>query len=220
MIREPVQALLWDFDGTLVDSEVHWMAGEFELAARHGGDWTPQKAHAQIGHSMESTVQALIDSCPPGDHDPAQWLAWLLADVEHRLSTGPIPWLPGVEHLLAQVQDRGLRLGLVTSNLRPMVSSVLGRLDPQPFEIWVTSEDVVKRKPSPVPYLQAAERLGVPIEACIAIEDSVPGATAARDAGAWVVLVPSVGSMDLGDRGTVLPSLDQVSLDDLLRMRG
>ncbi len=220
MANPPLQALLWDFDGTLVDSEVHWIAAEMDLAARHGGVWTAEQAHAQIGHTMVNTVGNLIASCPAGDHDPDAWLSTLLADVNQRLSTGPIPWCPGAQSLLDQAHQAGLRQGLVTSNKRPMVSTVLDRVSPPPFELWVTSEDVTAHKPDPEPYLLAAERMGVPIDACLVLEDSVPGATSALTAGAWVVLVPSAASMDLGDRGTVLPSLDQVTVADLQRMRG
>lgn len=181
-------AVLWDMDGTLVDTEPYWIAAEFELAARHGGVWSQEHALNLVGNDLLESGR-YIRTHMGIDLSPAAIVEELLDGVVARVRQD-IPWRPGARELLAQLNDAAVPCALVTMSYRRLVEPVLERLSGAGFAAVVTGDSVDRGKPHPEPYLRAAELLGVSPHACIAIEDSDTGAASAVQAGCTVLCVP------------------------------
>ncbi len=121
-----------------------------------------------------------------------------------------MPWREGAAELLGRLREHEVRCALVTASYARIVEPVVAGLPPGTFETVVTGEVVRRGKPHPAPYLMAAERLGVPIEQCVALEDSDNGATSAEAAGARVLVVENLAPVPRSPRRTHLDSLSRV----------
>ena len=181
-------AILWDMDGTLVDTEPYWFAAEHELVAAHGGTWSDEQAHSLVGQEL-LTSAAYIRANGPVPLEPQAIVNTLMAAVMVRVARH-LPWLPGAADLLALQAAAGIPSALVTMSWRPLVDAVLLVLPAGTFSAVVTGDEVTAGKPDPEAYLLAAERLGLAPADCLAIEDSVPGTASARAAGVPVLAVP------------------------------
>ncbi|WP_104523598.1 HAD family hydrolase [Blastococcus atacamensis] len=190
-------AVLFDMDGTLVQTEEYWGEAMFELADSLGGVMSPEARAATVGTSMRRSMEVLY-----ADLDVERTEEQLLADarwVEDRagelMSTG-IPWRPGARELLESVRDAGLSTALVTTTPRRLADIVLGSitadLGADPFDLTVCGDEVPARKPDPAPYLQAAAALGVDAASCVVVEDSLVGVTSGLAAGMAVLGVPAL----------------------------
>lgn len=209
-------AVLWDLDGTLVDtSSVWWLAYE-DLAARWGRRLTPSAWPRLAGRTIVDSVVQLRDelglAVSPAVEEDTRWLVARAGALV--AARAPLPWRPGAERALAVVRDAGIPTALVTSSWRAMVSVVLARLGTT-FDAVVCGDEVAVGKPAPDAYRCAAGRLGVPIEACVAVEDSPTGAAAAEAAGARVLVVPSSAPLPPAPGRTVRRSLEDVTLATL-----
>ena len=182
-------AVLFDMDGTLVDSEKVWDVALHELAALAGGSLSEAARLAMIGSSMAQSMQILRADLGQPDRDPAPDVEWLESRVFELFGAGLV-WRPGARELLAEVRAAGVPTALVTSTGRRLVEVALETLGRDSFDVVVCGDEVTKAKPDPAPYLTAAELLGVPIGACVAIEDSPTGVAAAHASGAAVLAVP------------------------------
>lgn len=209
-------AVLWDFDGTLVDSEQFWIAEEFALVRAHGGTWSDHHAESLVGNDL-LTSGAYIRDNGPVPMEPADIVATLVRGVRRRLYEA-IPWRPGVVELRAQVASAGILQGLVTMSYATVVEPVLSALEPAgmpPFDTVVTGDAVSRGKPDPEPYLLAARHLGVDPRDCVAVEDSLTGATSAAAAGCTVLVTPSALPVHDSPSWWVLPDLTGVGLAEL-----
>lgn len=179
-------AVLWDMDGTLIDTEPYWLEAEASLAREHGVDWTTDDGLALIGGSLEFTGEYLRQRgvALAGSQIAEQ----LIASVRDRVSKDGVPWQPGALTLLRNLKAAGVRNALVTMSYRSLTQRVVAEV-PELFEVVICGDEVERGKPDPMPYLMAAERLGVPIEQCLAVEDSVPGVASACSSGATPVAV-------------------------------
>lgn len=178
-------AVLWDMDGTLVDTEPFWMAGETALANEHGAEWSETDALALVGSGLLEAaeyIRARIDS----DLQPEAIVERLVAGVAAELSAG-LPWQPGALELIEEFRDRGVPQALVTMSYRPVAQPII---DAVSFDAVVTGDLGLPAKPNPAPYLHAAELLGVDARDCWAVEDSPTGADSANAAGCFVIGVP------------------------------
>jgi HAD superfamily hydrolase (TIGR01509 family) len=176
-------------DGTLVDSEKVWDVALSELATQAGGQLSASAREAMIGSSMARSMQVLHDDLDQPWRDAAADAAWLTERV-HELFGGGLIWRPGARELIAVVRAAGLPTALVTSTGRTLVEVALETLGRQSFDVVVCGDEVTAPKPDPAPYRLAADLLGVPIEDCVAIEDSPTGVASARASGAAVLAVP------------------------------
>ncbi|MBF4997174.1 HAD family phosphatase [Nocardia sp. BSTN01] len=186
-----VAAVLWDMDGTLLDSEKLWDIGVRELAAELGGRMTDAIRHALIGADARNALRILFDGLGL-ELDPAAMLAagqWLERRVTE-LMAGPIPWRPGAQDALATLRAAGLPAALVTNTKRSITELCLETLGRHMFDVSVCGDEVDSGKPAPDPYLRAAGLLGVAPEDCVAVEDSPTGSAAALAAGCRVLVVP------------------------------
>ncbi|MFF0454545.1 HAD family hydrolase [Nocardia africana] len=186
-----VAAVLWDMDGTLLDSEKLWDIGVRELAEELGGRMTDAIRHALIGADARNALRILFDGLGL-ELDPAAMLAagqWLERRVTE-LMAGPIPWRPGAQDALATLRTAGLPAALVTNTKRSITELCLETLGRHMFDVSVCGDEVDSGKPAPDPYLRAARLLGVAPEDCVAVEDSPTGSAAALAAGCRVLVVP------------------------------
>lgn len=212
-----VEAVLWDFDGTLVDSEPFWIEAEFALVAEHGGTWSMEQALSCVGESLPSSADKMLAVIEPGHgYGTWDWVNLLVERAGGIMAQHPINWRPGAQRLLHGFADQGVRQALVTSSPKEFIRGVIERLDPNPFEFIVTAESVTKHKPDPEPYLLAASTLEVDITRCVVLEDSRAGTAAGLAAGARVITAPSVDGTTYVQTDKLLESLADVTVDHVL----
>jgi len=213
----PLQAVLFDMDGLLVDTEPLWFEVESSVMARLGGEWTAADQSALIGGSMDRSVAYLNEraSRPAEPDQVADWLRYGMAEM---LETREVEPMPGAVELVGQVRASGLPCALVTSSEPIIVDAVLAALARRAvsFDVIVSGADVTEPKPDPEPYLLAVAKLGVRPEFCVALEDSQNGVRSARAAGCVTVAVP--GHAPIADLAGVHVVTSLADLDiDLLR---
>ena len=187
-----MQAVLWDMDGTLVDSEKHWDVAMQALYERLGATLTPEVRAATVGGSAEGVMRIVYDDLGL-DPEPAQMAAtadWL-HDYTADLFEQGLPWCDGARELLEALATDGMPMALVTNTRRSLTELALNTIGRQYFSTVVCGDEVVSGKPAPDPYELAAELLGEAPEHCLAIEDSVTGTASAETAGCPVLVVPN-----------------------------
>jgi HAD superfamily hydrolase (TIGR01509 family) len=206
-------AVLWDMDGTLIDTEPYWMAAEHEIVEGWGGEWTHEDALSLIGSGLWNSARMIqsrgvfLTEQEIVDELTDRVLAQLVAD-------GPL-WRPGAHELLTEIREAGIPTALVTMSVSRMANHVAHQLGFDAFDHVVSGDTVSNAKPHPEPYLRAAELLGVEPGACVAIEDSAPGIASAVAAGMVVVGVPFIGEVERTAHWTHWPSLEGRRLSDL-----
>jgi HAD superfamily hydrolase (TIGR01509 family) len=177
-------AVLWDMDGTIVDTEPYWMAAEFELVGTFGGTWTMEDATKLVGSGLEQSARILQSA---GVTLSENEIIQRMTDRVLEQIAVEVPWRPGVRELLAELRELGVKTALVTMSIRRMALAIAEHLD---FDVVVAGDDVSNPKPHPEPYERAAALLGVSPSDCVAVEDSAPGIASAFAAGARVIGVP------------------------------
>ena len=182
-------AVLWDMDGTLVDTEPYWMQCEFALAEKYGGTWSREHGLAVVGGDLIDSATYMRRHMGI-DRTPHQIVEELLDGVI-ALVEQEVPWRPGARELLAELRLEGVPCALVTMSWRRFVEPVVRALPPGSFDVLVCGDEVSRGKPHPEPYLRAAELVGLAPGDTLAIEDSPAGATSAEAAGCRVLVVPS-----------------------------
>jgi HAD superfamily hydrolase (TIGR01509 family) len=209
--------VLFDMDGTLVDSEKVWSIGLDELAARYGGTLSASARHAMVGTSMTESMAILhTDIGQPwrDEHASVQWLEQRVKD----LFATELTWRPGAYELLTAVTAAGIPAALVTATRRHLVDVALETIGRTHFAAVVCGDEVDETKPHPAPYLTAATLLGVAIERCVAIEDSPTGVASALAAGARVLAVPCEVDLSHIAGVTLVPSLVEIDVAYLRRL--
>lgn len=207
-------AVLWDMDGTLVDTEPYWIAAEHELVAEHGGTWTHEQALQLVGNPLAVSAGVLRDAGV--DLPVPEIVDRLLARVTAQVRDD-VPWRPGARALLEVLADAGVPCALVTMSYTVLAEAVTAHV-PGAFATLVTGDQVERGKPDPEPYLVAAHRLGVPPSECVAIEDSPTGVTSALAAGARTLGVEAVLPIEPRAGLSRAASLADVDLAFLRRM--
>jgi beta-phosphoglucomutase-like phosphatase (HAD superfamily) len=209
-------AVLWDMDGTLVDTEPYWFDVEFELVAEFGGTWTDADARSLVGFDLLDSAHELR-SRGGVDLEPIEVVERMLDGVVRRVAN-ELPWRPGAPALLAECASVGIPCVLVTMSWRRLADAVIASAPPGSFAASITGDEVRNGKPHPEPYLAAAAALGVDPVRCVAIEDSPTGVAAALAAGCATLGVPHVVPIPPAPGLTLVDSLDGVRLDDLRRL--
>lgn len=216
--------VLWDMDGTLLDSEKLWDVAVRELAREHGHEMTDAIRHALIGASGPNALRIMftglgIEPTPDSLRAAGEFLERRVTE----LMTGPIPWRPGAKDALAMVRAAGLSSALVTNTKRSLTEFGLDTLGRDFFDVSVCGDEVAHGKPEPDVYLRAAELLGLDPKQCVAVEDSPTGARAAQAAGCAVLVVPCEIAVPDAPRRIFRDSLIGLTVADLehaLRVRG
>jgi len=207
-------AVLFDMDGTLIDSEPIWFDTEVRLLAEQGFELGPEHWEQVLGQPNEVACKYLIGV----SGIPLTWPE-LSEKIEvamvEQLGHG-LELLPGAKDLLVELQAAGVPIALVSASSRRIVDACIGVIGADFFLHTVSGDDVTRSKPEPEPYLLAAELLGVRPEGCVVIEDSPIGTAAGAAAGCRVLAVPQAGVvLPEHPRVTRVPSLDGVDLEYL-----
>jgi HAD superfamily hydrolase (TIGR01509 family) len=215
-IGDGLAAVLWDMDGTLVDSEQIWTVALTDLARHLGGRLSLPARMAMVGTNMTVGIRLLFDDLglPADAAAQAEARAWLAARTAH-LFSGPLPWRPGAVDALAVLRAAGLPCALVTNTERAITELALGSLGRHNFEAVVCGDEVALPKPAPDVYLRATSLLGLPAARCVAIEDSPTGVASAEAAGCPVLVVPCVASVPDGPRRVFRDSLVGLTVPEL-----
>jgi HAD superfamily hydrolase (TIGR01509 family) len=211
-----MQAVLWDMDGTLVDTEPDWIAAEFAMAEKYGATWSDAHALQLVGNDLIDSGRYIKDVMGL-DLTPEEIVEELLDGVVAQVDQA-VPWRPGAVELIESLRAAGVRCGLVTMSYQRFVAPILAHLPPETFRVVVTGEQVSRGKPHPEPYLTAAAALGVRPEECVAIEDSNTGAKSAEAAGCLVLVVENHVPVLDGPRRVFRTTLKGLSAADLAEL--
>lgn len=206
-------AVLWDMDGTIVDTEPYWMAAETDLVARFGGTWTHEDALTLVGSGLDRTARILREHGVDMADDAI--IDHLTAEVMARISIS-VPWRPGARELLAALREQGIPCALVTMSIGVMAEHVRSFIPFDAFDVVVSGDSVENSKPHPEAYLEAARLLRVRIEDCVAFEDSVPGVTSAAASGAVTIGVPHILPLEGSPASVLWPTLVGRTVDDVV----
>jgi HAD superfamily hydrolase (TIGR01509 family) len=207
-------AVLWDMDGTLVDTEPYWMHAETLLVESYGGTWTHEDALQLVGNGLIDS--AIVLRRYGVDMDPQAIVDHLTDGVAQRLRIDGVPFRPGARELLADLRAAGIPTALVTMSMRRMALDVVGLIDFTAFDLVVAGDDVQRPKPFPDAYLRAADLLSVDIADAVVIEDSPTGLAAGRTAGAVTLGVPHIVSLDDAGAHELWPSLAGRTTADII----
>lgn len=211
-----LKAVLWDMDGTLVDSEKLWDISIQELYSELGGAMSPQAREASVGGSAGSVMRIIYDDLGL-DPDPAAMAVsadWL-HDRTGELFEAGLPWVPGAREMLDALLDAGVPMALVTNTRRVLTEKALKSIGKHYFTVSVCGDEVEHAKPAPDIYARAAALLGLTPAECLAIEDSVTGSLAAETAGCPVLVVPNDVEVPGSPRRRHVESLHGLSVADL-----
>ena len=211
-------ALLWDFDGTLADTEPLWIAAEYELIGQLGGTWSDEHAHQLVGNSLIDSGSYILHAIGRTDLEPEWVVDQLVARVIDGLTGPHLPWRPGALDLLAASARAGVPCALVSASYRVLLNAALAALPLGTFVTSVAGDEVLRGKPHPEPYERACAELGVDPRRCIVFEDSETGARSGNAAGALVVAVPNRVAIPAAPRRVQVGSLLDVDLDGLGRL--
>jgi HAD superfamily hydrolase (TIGR01509 family) len=214
-----MQAVLFDMDGTLVDSEKLWDISLAALYAQLGGRMTPEVRASMVGGSAEDTIHTAytdlgLELDPVAMADSIRWLH----DYTAELFDNGLPWCDGAPQLLEALAAEGTPMALVTNTARALTDRALNSIGRQFFSATVCGDEVRRGKPAPDAYLRAATLLDLPPSACLAIEDSVTGTAAAEGAGCPVLVIPNDVAVPRGLRRRHISSLTDVAVGDLYRI--
>lgn len=213
----PVAAVLWDMDGTLVDSERVWTRSLRDTARHLGGNLSVAGRAAMVGGSMADSLAVMFDDLglDPVPEAVAGARHALVRRTAELFAAG-LEWRPGAPDALSAVRAAGWPTALVTNTERALTELALDGIGRDHFDVVVCGDEVERGKPQPDVYLRAAELLGVPIGECVAIEDSPTGVLAAERAGAAVLVVPCEVPVGPGPRRVHRPSLEGLDPDDVV----
>lgn len=207
-------AVLFDMDGTLVDTERLWWDATAAVAASIGRPLTAEDEPAVTGRPVAYTADYL-ESTSDNDFSGAPLEASLEEAFAVRVQAQLVAQ-PGAVELLTTLADKGIPTAIVSASPRRIVDMVTHALGPRLFTTTVAVEDTAETKPSPDPYQRAASLLGADPSACVAVEDTEIGARAAESAGCAVLVVPSGGqAIDGSPRRTLRATLEGVDVGEL-----
>jgi HAD superfamily hydrolase (TIGR01509 family) len=212
MSNTTLAAALWDFDGTLADTEPIWIEAEFELIGQLGGHWSIEHAHQLVGNSLLDSGAYILNTIGRHDLTPEWVVNQLLSHVVDRVTRGPMQWRPGAVELLEAFRSADVPCALVSASYRVLLDAALARLPVGTFQTSVAGDEVRQGKPHPEPYERACNALGVDARRCVVLEDSEMGARAGNAAGAFVIAVPNQVAISAAPRRTHVSSLTELDV--------
>jgi HAD superfamily hydrolase (TIGR01509 family) len=210
-------AALWDFDGTLANTEPLWVEAEFDLIGALGGSWSVDHADQLVGNSLLDSGSYILNTIGRHDLSPAWVVDELIDRVVEAIRRRPVPWQPGALDLLDSFAAAGVPCALVSASYRVLLDAALEQLPRDAFQASVAGDEVRHGKPHPEPYETAAAALRVDGRQCVVFEDSITGARSGNAAGALVITVPSRVPMPPAPRRKHVSSLTELDAAEVAR---
>jgi len=188
-------AVLFDYDGTLVDTEPYWMQSEVDLLASYGVPWTVEEARQLCGTSREYSLQVQYTQMAAHGFDVStldedEFYDQNCQGVIEAVKTQGLPWLPGARELLLELKANRIPCAIVSNSPPQVLAAGLGQFPAGTIRAVIDGDMVTLGKPDPEGYRTAAKQLGVDPVDCIVVEDTATGATAGLASGAVVLAVP------------------------------
>ena len=211
-------AVLWDMDGTLVDSEHYWSISQNRLANQYGAIWTDEDEKGVIGSSLYDSSDLIKQKFGIEDKSVQEIIDHLTDEVIDQLRQ-VLPWRPGALELLLELKQAGIKTALVTMSMRRMALAVAESIPFPAFDVVIAGDDVRYGKPHPEPYLTAAEKLGVAPSDCLAFEDSITGLNSAAAAGTHAIGVRNLVELPGGSDRKIIDTLVGLSATNLHELR-
>jgi len=206
-------AVLFDLDGTLIDSEPYWMQSERELAAEHQSDWSQEDGDKLIGMSLYDSSRLIKERLGSELHQ--EEIIDKLTDGVNKQLARAVPWRPGAEALLKELRRKKIKTALVTMSMRRTALQVVDTIPFKAFDVVVAGDDVVHGKPHAEPYVKATQLLGVRPEECVAFEDSITGILSAEAAKTKAVGIPNMMIIPQHEGRILWTTLEGVTLKKL-----
>jgi len=197
-------AVVWDLDGTVIDSEENWIIAETEIVERFGGTWSHDDGLAVVGQGLSETAHLMQER---GVKLSVEEITSAMTSRVLEKMDEKMPWRPGAPALIRGLFKDGVPLAIATMAYAEMAHRVAHAISGVTFSAIVAGDQVTHSKPDPEIYLLAAERLGVNPADCVAIEDSPVGVTAASRAGLFTIGVPLLLSLDDAPANLLWPTL-------------
>lgn len=207
-------AVLFDMDGTTVETESLWYAAEIATMRRFDTPWTAHDQERSVGGPFERVVAYMAEKCDVAETAIAYELS---EQIHNRMQAHDLVIQPGILSLVTELRRAGIATALVSNSFRALVDLVLESTNLK-FDVTIAGDEAAHPKPDPDPYLLACQLLRVEPRDCVVLEDSVIGIASATAAGCAVVAIPAVGLIEPGPRGLVVNSLREVDLSILRRL--
>lgn len=206
-------AVLWDMDGTLIDSEPLWLEAETGMLDRYGIEFTDEIRDALVGSGLQAAARRFQALGVPLSTDEiiSEWTTSVVAGLS---SSEPL-WRPGAVELLHSLRDAGIPSALVTMAVREIADAVVAMLPEGLFVDIIGGDEVAHEKPHPDPYVRGAALVGVDISDCLALEDSVTGVTSAEASGAVAIGIPNLLDLSTSPAHEIWPTLSGIDAEAL-----
>ena len=211
------EAVFFDMDGLMVDSEPEWFQSEVEVTSPFGYTWLEVDQIACLGGPLSKVGQYMFEKC--GQQRSPEYFTQALIDTQVARMRGNTPTMPGAMELVRELQSHGIKTALVSASPRNIVDAVLDNVGHDLFPFSISADDVKKTKPDPEGYLKAASMSGSEITNCLVFEDSLTGMNAAIASGAYLIGVPHLVTIEESERVRVIKSLEQISYAKLIELK-
>jgi HAD superfamily hydrolase (TIGR01509 family) len=203
-------------DGLMVDSEPEWFQSEIEVTRPFGYTWTDEDQVACLGGPLSRVGAYMRDKCDGAQS--AEYFTQQLIHTQALKMRGNTPTMPGALELVRELQEHGIKTGLVSASPRIIVDAVLDNLGHDLFPFSISSNDVENTKPHPDCYLKAASMTESNIQNCLVFEDSLTGMNAATSSGAFLIAVPHLVTIEESKRVRVISTLEQLNFAKLTQL--
>ncbi|ALU21496.1 hydrolase [Corynebacterium pseudotuberculosis] len=203
-----LEAILWDMDGTLVDSEGIWAEATFAISEEMGNRLTADQQLQTVGASFDFTLGLCADNAGLAlDSNSREfWKNRLFSQVSALFAT-ELTLKPGLSGLLDSVHQAGIPMAIATNTVRRVAQHSIHAIGESYFDATICGDEVANPKPAPDIYCEAAQRLKTQPRHCIAFEDSYNGMLSALAAGCIVIGVPEQDDMRIPKGVTLMNDL-------------
>lgn len=208
-----MSALLFDMDGTVIDSEPLWLEAEIEVMAELGCHWDAQDQQNCLGGPMDRTEKYMQERS--GNIKPYGYFRDNLNLVMQKKLLHDLKLVPNALELITSAKKIGIKTALVTASGSVLMNIALKKFPDGIFDATVSRDDVINSKPNPEPYLRAADLLEMNISNCVVFEDSETGVTSGLASGAQVIGIPHLIKLAPHENLRIVDSLSDVSIDKL-----